>query len=220
VEVRSLLGSVGGVPEGFREAARILGEIVQRLRLVSLERAVFEHGVIFGHSVAGPCTPYEAEYGARSEAAFAHKIADVAAFYRAFGVVLSPAAAERPDHLAVECEFMHFLACKESRARERERPEQLETCRKAQREFVRSHLACWASSFSKRFDQAAVGGALAGLGRAWEAVVRAEREVFDIPQADVKPFESPSYGPQREADVCVSCDLAKGCADRPEAQHA
>ncbi|MBI4230167.1 MAG: molecular chaperone TorD family protein, partial [Planctomycetes bacterium] len=165
-QVRSLLGAVGEVPEGFREAARILEEIALRLRRTSLQRAVFEHGVIFGHSVAGPCTPYEAEYGARSEASFAHKIADVAAFYRAFGVVLSPAAAERPDHLAVECEFLHFLACKESRARERGTPEQVETCRRAQREFVRSHLACWAGGFAKRFEQAAEGGALAGLGRA------------------------------------------------------
>ncbi|MBI4230069.1 MAG: hypothetical protein HY608_04455, partial [Planctomycetes bacterium] len=110
--------------------------------------------------------------------------------------------------------FMHFLACKESHARGRGTPEQVETCRRAQREFVRSHLACWAGAFARRFEAAAEGGALAGLGRAWEAVVRAEREVFEIPDADVRPFESPSYGPQGEGDVCVSCELSPKCAPR------
>lgn len=200
---------------GVREASALLDGIAARVRRTPLARAVMEYGVVFGHSVAGPCTPYEAEYGARSEAAFAQRIADVTAFYRAFGLALSPQAMDRPDHLAVECEFMHFLACKEAYARERGTPEQVETCRRAQREFVRSHLACWAGPFAKSFETVADGGALAGLGKAVAALVRADLAAFEVRDDEVHPWSAPSFGPPREADVCMSCDLATACSEKP-----
>ena len=60
----------------------------------------------------------EIEYGdAQADPLFQpHRLADLAAFYRAFGLELAADAAERQDHLCIELEFMSVLAAKEGYA--------------------------------------------------------------------------------------------------------
>ncbi len=60
--------------------------------------------------------PYETEYTTPDALYKAHQLADIAGFYRAFGLEMSTENRERPDHLAAELEFMHFLALKEAQA--------------------------------------------------------------------------------------------------------
>jgi TorA maturation chaperone TorD len=71
------------------------------------------------------------------------ELADIAGFYRAFGVEITPGT-ERPDHIAVELEFMHLLAVKEVVAAGREDGgEHARICRDARATFFRDHLGRW-----------------------------------------------------------------------------
>lgn len=59
-------------------------------------------------------------------------------FYEFFGLARGEAA-EMPDHLSVELEFMHFLTHLESRVGDE--PESLASVRRAQHDFIARHLA-------------------------------------------------------------------------------
>jgi DMSO reductase family type II enzyme chaperone len=61
-------------------------------------------------------------------------------FYDFFGYALAEERQWAPDHLAVQLEFLHFLAFRESRERE---PERLLSYRLAQRDFLERHPLSW-----------------------------------------------------------------------------
>lgn len=75
------------------------------------------------------------------------EMADVAGFYKAFGVAVDEASegGERVDHITAELEFMNLLAVKESLALlEEGEGVHARTCRDASRAFLRDHLGRWA----------------------------------------------------------------------------
>ncbi len=86
------------------------------------------------------------------------EIADIAGFYRAFGVEVGDRS-ERPDHLAAELEFLQLLAVKEAIARGDVEGdgshENVDVCLNATRAFLVDHVAQWVPRLSKT---------LAGLG--------------------------------------------------------
>ena len=61
-------------------------------------------------------------------------MADIAAFYSAFGLELTPEVADRVDHIAMECEFFAVLCAKEARAAETADADHLRICQAAQKE--------------------------------------------------------------------------------------
>ena len=83
------------------------------------------------------------------------EMADVAGFYRAFGVEVDPSGG-RVDHIAAELEFMNLLAVKESIALQQEgEGEHADVCRDASRSFLRAHLGRWVRPFAEKLGAAA-----------------------------------------------------------------
>ena len=83
-----------------------------------------------------------------------YTLADVAGFYRAFGVEVGPGEGQ-PDHIAAELEFMHLLAVKEAVARsESGDSEHAKICREATCSFLRDHLGRWAPRFAQQLEEA------------------------------------------------------------------
>jgi DMSO reductase family type II enzyme chaperone len=124
--------------------------------------------VTFGHAARGPCPMNEIEYGhLKADALFQpHRLADLAAFYRAFGLELADDAGERPDHICVELEFLCVLAAKEAYALEHQLDaEALAIIRDARRDFLREHLGQWSPAFTRRLEREAGPGPLAALAR-------------------------------------------------------
>src|SRR5262249_2722650 len=120
----------------------------------------------FGHAARGRCPMNEIEYGdLKADPLFQpHRLADLAAFYRAFGLETADGAAERPDHLGMELEFMSVLAAKEAYALEHQfDDEQSALCRKAQRQFTGEHLGRWSPAFARRLARTATDDALTTL---------------------------------------------------------
>ncbi len=86
------------------------------------------------------------------------ELADIAGFYRAFGVDLSEQA-ERVDCLSAELEFMQLVSAKQAIALEAQEMhgegssvEQIAICRDAARNFLTDHLTRWAGRFASALE--------------------------------------------------------------------
>lgn len=95
---------------------------------------------------------YETEYGLPHEYRMSQELADISGFYRAFGFKAGGEIHERPDHIAVELEFMHVLALKEAYALQNGVTEHVEVCREAQGKFLADHLGKWIHLFAKSLE--------------------------------------------------------------------
>jgi nitrate reductase assembly molybdenum cofactor insertion protein NarJ len=92
---------------------------------------------------------YETEIGLPHEFRQSQELADIAGFYRAFGFQLGGRVHERPDHLAVELEFMYALALKQAYALSAGEAEQAQVCQEAQVKFLQDHLGRWVGLFAE-----------------------------------------------------------------------
>ncbi len=133
------------------ECADLLAELRRRFSSTELARIEESYVELFSHAVRGTCPPYESEYGeTRGTFLSPHELSDISAFFRAFGLQISSARHERVDHIAVECEFMHFMAFKQAYAEEKGLTDLVAATRDARIAFLRDHLARWAPAFFRR----------------------------------------------------------------------
>jgi putative dimethyl sulfoxide reductase chaperone len=124
-----------------------------------------EHTFLFARQT--PCPPYECTYYAGG---MEQNLADIAGFYRAFGLQLAPEAHERADHVSSQLEFMAVLCAKEARALGHNLAEPAGICRDARRSFLEFHLGRWTPAFAARLEAKArlpLYPALAGVLRAF-----------------------------------------------------
>ncbi len=154
-----------------------------------------DHVRVFGYVNSLVCPPYETEYTAEHIFMKTSQMADVAGFYQAFGLQMGEALGERPDHVVAELEFMQVLALKEALALERGETEHALIARRAQRLFLRDHLARWAPAFAERVVSQAGDGTfyavLAGLLRAFVSRDASRLRVQPRPLTRDARFEAP-----------------------------
>jgi len=152
----------------------------------------------FGHQIAKDCPLHETQYGAGHVFQQAQQLADIAGFYRAFGLEVADGAGERADHLSMELEFMQVLTYREAYARRHHGAEQVAQLREAQQAFLRDHLSRWvpvlARLVSRRTD--GVYRHLADVAAAWVAV---DAAALGLPAA-----EEPDYQPEPPLDPAES----------------
>ncbi|MEK6728107.1 MAG: molecular chaperone TorD family protein [Candidatus Omnitrophota bacterium] len=102
---------------------------------------------------------YSTEYLAENEFQRANFLADISGFYRAFGLEIDK---ERPDFLATELEFMHFLIFKQMYALCRninDSKEKAAICLDAQKKFFNTYIY----PSAKRIAQKVIGKSKAGF---------------------------------------------------------
>lgn len=185
---------------GSLGAIKALAPALEGLTAAGLEEAYVR---CFGHTVSKDCPPYEAEYGQAHIFQQTQALADIAGFYRAFGLELAPSLKDRLDHIAVELEFMQFLCLKEAYAlANRHSEDQLALCREAQRKFLREHLGGWAVEFGRRLEQNSTGSVYRDMGR-----LLAEFLALDMGLLGLKPGQvgGPIY-PEPSVDETAGCD--------------
>jgi len=160
------------------------------------ERATIEatYRQIFGlTAVAQQCPFCEIEYEPNADIAYrSQRMADIAAFYNAFGLQVSTQAGERLDHIVVEAEFLYVLLAKEAAALEVGNKEAAEVCREARRKFFQEHVGWWLPAFSRLLSRVAPPGyyrELAGLTAALSAV---ERISLKLPPFQARVIPKPS----------------------------
>jgi TorA maturation chaperone TorD len=167
---------------------------------------------LFGLMVSKKCPPYETEYCPQTFSVYrSQALADVAGYYRAFGLEPSRDMPERADHVALELEFMSWLIGKERNA---QTAEHAQTCRDAQVRFAREHLVWWVPAFGRallrqaeRTAEVAGSGFYVATAGCLLAFVGIERAVLGLePPTDLvgpRPIE------EQEEMSCQSCAAAE-----------
>jgi len=178
-------------------------------QLAGLESFRSACAAVFGHAARGSCPLNEIEYGdLNADPLFQpHRLADLAAFYRAFGLEVTPDAGERLDHISFQLEFMCVLAAKEACALETNEPEDfLVLCRDAQKKFLREHPGRWLPAFARRLGGATKDPLLQALAAFTGTFILGECARFSIqPGADdllLRPVD------EAAESLCASCGLA------------
>lgn len=183
-------------------------ELTAHLTVEQFEAFESAYYVAFGHTVRGDCPMNEIEYGdIKADPLFQpHRLADLGAFYRAFGLAVAGDAAERQDHICLELELMAVLSAKEAYAsQEVSGAEMLAICREAQKKFLREHLGRWTPAFTRRLAATAGPGVLAALADFTREFVVSDCRRFGVPPGS----EDLLLRPVDEAaeTLCHSCGI-------------
>ena len=214
----------------WRAAARILAAESHSRLSESLESLLDQLGGIgraelkiayesvFGHSAHGACPPYELEYGEEHSHRQPQELGDIAAFYKAFGLQNATGVHERVDHVAVECEFVHFLLFKEVTAQHQRDEERAALCEDALRHFFADHLGRWLPSFTRGLSKQAPVGLIKALADFALELVVADCHALELhPGPRDLPLRSIS---QREETGCTSCTLKASLYHSAGGTHA
>jgi TorA maturation chaperone TorD len=131
-------------------------------------------------------SPYETDHRKdtpQHALAQTYELADIAGFYKAFGLIIAESFPERADHIAVELEFMHLLAAQEAHAIEHGDVEQRQRSLHAQMLFFRDHLGRWIESFARKVceSEISVYAQLAALLMAWASLEKESLASEDVP---------------------------------------
>ncbi|MBK8914806.1 MAG: molecular chaperone TorD family protein [Phycisphaerales bacterium] len=109
---------------------------------------------VFGLVIAQHCPLCETEYMRSGDAfARAQAMADIAGFYRAFGVQPDARVSQRPDHVSIELDFLALLYT--HWADESTPDEARETVQSAHSAFLQDHLSIWIPAMSRLLEQRA-----------------------------------------------------------------
>jgi TorA maturation chaperone TorD len=170
------------------------------------EALIREHQDLFGLLLGKTVIPYETEYCRQTLTFYrTQQLADIAGFYRAFGLESSSEAPERQDHLSVELEFMAHLIHKELFAAASPDPalqEKASLCSEAQREFFRTHLAWWVPAFAALLRHEASGPLYSALASALASFLPSERARLGIPPNRNLAEPLPEPSPAEEDSCC------------------
>ena len=164
---------------------------------------------LFNPSLHANCPPYGTEYTGAHVFMRAQQLADIAGFYRAFGLRVAADFRERPDHIATELEFMQVLALKEARALARRERAHAGICRRAQARFLQEHLGRWLAPYAAKLtaqDGEGFYARLASLAR--DFVGKDAARLGVEPQIGVAPRVA-------EPEPEIACPTPGGGADDP-----
>ncbi|MCP5111257.1 MAG: molecular chaperone TorD family protein, partial [bacterium] len=161
------------------------------------QHLIAEHQNVFGLLLGKTAPPNETEYCRSTDSFYrAGELADIAGFYRAFGLERDSEKRERPDHLSLELEFMAHVIAREVHAEKSDDPrlrEKVSVCREAQRNFFEAHLAWWVPGFAELLHRTCTGGLYAALAPALASFVPLDRSYLGVkpPRQGVRQKSEP-----------------------------
>lgn len=155
--------------------------------------------LLFTHVHSADCPMFETDYGAREIWRQAQELADLAGFYRAFGVEQQ---AERPDHVAVELEFLHVVSYKAAWATMREEADHARICLDAERAFLADHAMRWVPGFASRLAALTQEGPYRAFAELALAHLRAESARLGLPIDGSAEPRPPEPDGDREIAFC------------------
>jgi TorA maturation chaperone TorD len=97
----------------------------------------------------GRVAPYEGSNVPTTVGGITPRLADIAGFYRAFGMVVT---GDRPDHVVAQLEFLAVTLLAEAEATEDGDPERADIAARATRSFLRDHIGAWIDAWAARVE--------------------------------------------------------------------
>lgn len=125
----------------------------------------------------GRVAPYEGSNVASTAGGVTPRLADVAGFYRAFGLRVVD---ERPDHVIAQLEFLAMAVLAEAEAIESGESDDAEAAADAIRSFLRDHLGGWIDAWAARVGAVAELDPWVPYAAAAAELVRAEATLRNI----------------------------------------
>jgi DMSO reductase family type II enzyme chaperone len=186
-----------------RRIAPRLEALFPHLEDITLEELQSQYHRALGHLPLPDCPPNESGY--LGDALFREEnvLADIAGFYRAFGLLIGSEERERPDHVTVELEFMHVLTLKEAFALVHHGAAEVGICRRAQRRFWRDHLGRWLPSFGLLLAARVPAGFYKDVGVILKEFADVEGRALGKTEVALKP-RPPQPLPFEELDCSIS----------------
>lgn len=171
----------------------------RELRDMTDEQLESLHVMTYGHTISETFPPHETRYGSSHPFQETQDLADVSAFYGAFGLRVRPGAGERVDHAWLELEFVHFLAVKQLLALERGETEGAERTLEAARGFLKDHIGRWGPVFGEILAKKAPSPLHQAYGALLAALLRADVKRLGVTpgQVSAEPVPIP---PEPQAD--------------------
>jgi len=204
------VAEVTALAEGLLENESMpeLEDVLAATGTCTIVELTAQYQALFGGTVR--VAPYEGSYEL-DPIRQGRQMADVAAFYRAFGAEPGGPAAERPDHVGCELEFLAFLELRRLAATESD--EDVELLDEIGASFLTDHAGRWLPTFFAGLREAAVRApfyrALAALG--------ARTVDIELARRGLEPTPLPKRGPR----LSVEADSFEcGAFERPPASTA
>jgi DMSO reductase family type II enzyme chaperone len=176
---------------------------IKRKYIQSLAASIKKHGDnvfsaiiseyldLFGPDHKPKCPPYELVYFSRGPLFMNMAVlADIAGFYRAFGLEMADGSKDRADHISIELEFMHFLAVKEAYTLRNGQHNNLGICRDAQRKFLYDHLGRWTGVFHNQVKRNTKSGFYYEMTKLLNNFVAADSKILGIKPEKIKDTHS------------------------------
>lgn len=130
------------------EAARYAGEAADALAACSRAALAVEHARLFIGPFQLVAPPYGSIYLDEARTVMGDSTARVASFYSACGLQLADDFHELPDHVAVELEFLSFLAYRQREAEQSGDTHETARIVSLQQEFLDRFLIPWLEPFT------------------------------------------------------------------------
>jgi TorA maturation chaperone TorD len=129
------------------QAAQQAGKAAQLLDQTPLEELLVEYSRLFLGPFKLVAPPYGSVWLDRTKTVMGTTTAQVAAVYQTHGLHLADDFPELPDHIAVELEFLSFLAFQQRQAHATGNREEAARFATAQLAFINEFLAPWLTPF-------------------------------------------------------------------------
>lgn len=171
----------------------------------------------FGLESGGDVSIYELAYSPGSLVTNTDQLADIAGFYRAFGLDLPDGARDRADALPIQLEFVGFLAMRRAQYRVMGDDEALDIVTDATAAFLEDHLGRWLPRFVETARDAVDHPAYLALLDALSSLLAEDLERFDaepivFEETPTAPLESITDFDDAEGRLELSCGAASPCA--------
>jgi TorA maturation chaperone TorD len=178
-EVETLAESLGELGE----APPLLEELAEALRATSTDDLAARYQALFGGPVR--VSPYEGGYEL-DPIRQGREMADVSAFYRAFGADAAGPAGERPDHVGCELEFLAYLELRSLLAAHEGDETSAAFVDDIVSTFLRDHAGRWLPAFFAEVHDAAEDLVYRYLAELGAQAVRDELERHGVECAPVR----------------------------------
>lgn len=170
----ALLRAMRAARAGHREARRVFRDaLLLAWREPTQEELAAEYARLFLGQ--GPCSLHETAYGdGRRINGRPVELADIAGFYRAFGLQPAEDNPDLPDLLPTELEFYSLLCVKQVYAAQRRWQGRRRLSEEAARLFLEHHLGRWVGAFADGVQKHTALPAYRELARCLREAVAAE----------------------------------------------
>ncbi len=155
-------------------------QIIELLRTMGYEKVCEEYVQTFGHVISTECPPYETSYGEAHIFQQTQGMADIAGFYKAWGIDIASDTHDRLDHVSAECEFMGFLLLKLDYFLSKGEKEAEDICLDSSKKFLKEHLGKWTPIFSALVMKKSSGGLYHRAVKLLKKFIEKEAEIFGV----------------------------------------